>query len=85
MTTCSLHYLSRNPQSVEQANESASSFRSYGWEVQYVDGYTPETYENHPTHYRIMEGGRLSGFVDKKRETKLACVMNHVRFWERGG
>ena len=83
MTTCSLHYLSRNPQSVEQANESASSFRSYGWEVQYVDGYTPETYENHPTHYRIMEGGRLSGFVDKKRETKLACVMNHVRFWER--
>jgi GR25 family glycosyltransferase involved in LPS biosynthesis len=83
MTACHLTYLKGNGQSCQQANESASSFRAYGWEVHFVEGFTPDTYKNHQTQYRLMDGGRLAGFSGKKANTKRACVMNHVRFWER--
>ena len=57
------------------------SFHHYGWEVQLVDGFTPETAE---TDLEIMGGSRLEIFRsenEKKFLTKRACVLNHVRFW----
>jgi GR25 family glycosyltransferase involved in LPS biosynthesis len=84
MKTCSLTYLENNKQSCQQANESASSFRSLGWEVHLTRGLTPQTYPI--SDYKVMSGSRLMSFYfenQKKYATKRACVMNHVRFWER--
>lgn len=72
--------------SIEQATTAQDSFNRCGWDITLEEGYTPATYTTHPNQYDVMEHGRLSRFPlesQLKADTKRACVMNHVRFWEK--
>lgn len=82
-----LHYVETNRESCKQAVNSINSCLDNDWSVISLEGYTPSTYKAHPTGQRMsMIGGRLYGFYKEKQlrraETKRACAMNHVRFWE---
>ena len=76
-------HLPENEQSVQQANEAHESFRSHGWNVQLVEGITPETYDARARVRRLMDGGRLTKFKDPRLSIKKSCVNNHVVFWEK--
>jgi|TARA_B110000858_G_scaffold116695_1_gene133287 hypothetical protein len=83
---CQLHHLPHDQGSSNQAAQCKESFIEQGWSVFLQNGFTKDTYWTHPNQYEIMKGSRLDGFSKEnknKAETKRACVMNHVRFWER--
>lgn len=79
---CKLHYLPLHAGSCKQSREALHSFLHYGWNVELVEGYTPETAD---TKLGLIKGGRLYNFQKKNQKkflTKRACVLNHVRFWK---
>ena len=72
-------HMPKHAGSVEQANQALDSFLAHGWDAQLYEGLTPET---NTGYLPVMKSGRLNKFTGRKFETKRACVMNHIHFWD---
>lgn len=76
-------YLPDNKESVGQANQALQSFQDKGWDVELVEGITPETLESRGRVTELLEGGRLTHFEDPRLTIKKSCVNNHILFWDK--
>ena len=76
-------HLTENKQSVGQATQALKSFQENGWDVELVEGITPQTLESRGRVTKLLEGGRLTHFEDPRLSIKKSCVNNHIVFWER--
>ena len=76
-------HLTKNTQSVGQANQALQSFQDNGWDVELVEGITPQTLDSRGRVTKLLEGGRLTHFKDPRLTIKKSCVNNHILFWEK--
>ena len=76
-------YLPDNKESVGQANQALQSFQDKGWDVELVEGITPDTLESRGRVTKLLEGGRLTHFEGPRLTIKKSCVNNHILFWEK--
>ena len=76
-------HLTKNTQSVGQAQQALKSFQDNGWDVELVEGITPQTLESRGRVTKLLEGGRLTHFKDPRLTIKKSCVNNHILFWEK--
>jgi len=82
----SVIYVKGHAKSEEQASQAQQSFAKYGWDVDLVEGVTPETLDDSEWDVDCIEGGRLIGFQQKGERsylTKKSCLTNHYRLWLR--
>lgn len=71
-----IHYLKGIPESEELAQRALASLTD-GWECEMRVGFTVYT----APAASVMEGSQLSRYPSWRQRTKIACLMNHVRFW----
>lgn len=76
-------HLTKNTQSVGQAQQALKSFQDNGWDVELVEGITPDTLESRGRVTKLLEGGRLTHFEEPRLSIKKSCVNNHILFWEK--
>jgi len=81
-------YIEGHAESVQQAQESLTSFQKNNWEVELVKGVTPKTVKDTVEYkeFKIIEDSRLFNFEKENYNrflTKLSCAINHVKFWKR--
>jgi len=78
-----LHYVKHHKESKVLVEEAFNSFDNNGWDVELIEGYTPENTPNITDHW-FMIGGRLHELLQQRSpnfSTKMAIVSNHIRFW----
>jgi hypothetical protein len=78
-----IHQVESNDASKAQAKEAYDSFTSHGWDVEIVNGVTPQTLEHHLFPYQNLFGGRLDAFAQNepaKYNTKKSCLFNNLKF-----
>jgi len=81
-----IHYVASHKGSVEQAKQSYDSFVKHGWDVELVEGITPETLVESEFDYPLIKGGRLIGFRSENNRTyqiKKSCLSNQIRLWRK--
>ena len=74
--------------SEEQAQQALTSFKRWNWDVELHEGLTAETVQDTEEfkNLGIIEKSRLLDFKVEdhhKYLTKMACAINHVRFWNK--
>jgi len=77
-----LHYVKGHIGSEEQAMQSLASFRRYGWDVELVEGVTPDTIDETEFTSKILGGSRLEDFAAqdyRKFLVKKSCLFNNLR------
>jgi len=81
-----IYYISGHKESEKQANESYTSFKKYGWDVELRPGVTRFTVKENDEFSRdIIKGSRLYNFKEEntnKYLTKISCAINHIQFWK---
>ena len=81
----SIIYVKGHEKSEAQARQALASFRR-SWDVELVEGVTPETLDDKEWDVSCIEGGRLIGFQQKGERsylTKKSCLTNHYRLWKK--
>ena len=82
-----LHYIKGHIKSEQQASYALETFHRYSsWDVELVEGVTPDTIDE--TEYDIIDlpNGRLSSIRQNeptKYLIKKSCIFNNLRFYER--
>lgn len=76
-----VHYTPKFSESVASLEATLPSIEAFGWEVEVVEGLTADdvNLEEHP----ILPNSYLSKDGGWRQRTKLACSLNHYRFWKR--
>lgn len=81
-----LIYVKGHPDSVQQAYLAKDSFSRYEWDVDLVEGITPDTLNEDDFPYDNLDRGRFSDFYrENKRKylVKKSCLFNNLKFAQR--
>ncbi len=81
-------YIKDHKESEQQAQQALTSFEKYKWDVKLHEGLVAENIEDTEEfkNYKIIKNSRLLDFKVENRHkylTKMACAINHVRFWNK--
>lgn len=79
-------YIKGHGGSESQAKDAYESFVKHGWEVEMVEGITPETLDESEFDFPLIEGGRLYEMKQKgeqKYYIKKSCISNQIRMWRK--
>jgi len=79
-------YVKGHKDSEKQAQFSLDSFLKYGWDVELVEGITPDTLDESEFDYPNQKEGRLDSFQKENSpayKIKKSCLFNHLRFFQR--
>jgi len=79
-------YVKGHKDSEKQAHVSLESFLKYGWDVDLVEGITPNTLDESEFDYQNQKEGRLDAFQKENSpayKIKKSCLFNHLRFFQR--
>ena len=82
----SIIYVKGHEKSEIQAHQAYESFNKHGWNVEMVEGVTPETLDDKEWDVECIKGGRLIGFQqngERSYLTKKSCLTNHARLWRK--
>jgi len=77
-------YVKGHAESEKQAQQAYKSFKNYKWDVELSVGLVAKDVDD--SSIKIVEDSRLLNFKQENRRrylTKLACALNHVKFWEK--
>lgn len=81
-----LIYVAEHQGSVFQALTAKASFDLYGWNVDLVEGITPDTLKEDDFPYEDLPNGRFSDFHRqdlRKYRVKKSCLFNNLKFAQR--
>lgn len=81
-----LIYVATHAQSVAQAHVALNSFVEHKWDVQLVEGITPDTLNEKDFSYNNLSNSRFADFYrENKRKyyVKKSCLFNNLKFAER--
>lgn len=81
-----IYYIAGHAGSEKQAEESFKSFERYGWDVELVEGVTPDTIDESEFPWGDLKGGRLQSFLTSEPEKyliKKSCIFNNLRHYVR--
>lgn len=79
-------YIKGHKGSESQSKDAYESFLKHGWDVEMVEGITPDTLDEQEFDYPLIEGGRLHQMKkrnDPKYYLKKSCISNQIRMWRK--
>ena len=79
-------YIKGHKKSEEQAKVAYDSFLRYNWDMELVEGVTPETINEDEFPYPEAKNSRLADFKKQNKMvyiTKKSCIFNHLRFFDK--